>query len=206
MTDFFKKRGKSISRVFLSQFAMVAFGIMVLLQFIKTEDIDGVMTAVVPNPALLIGANLLAVAIFFFLLYTMLWEDGSKEIGKYDPVSKKQHSKNGILIVLTANSVNIILTVVFTVMRIAKMIVGDPPVWMDTTIVMCDFLLDLILAMFKGFAVLVSPAGSTHPLVYIIAVASSMAVAYIGYMNGYKDFRILGLFGIKPKEDKNLTR
>lgn len=206
MRDFFKNIGHSVSRAALCQVMMAVFGLAVQLPFILTEEVDGLYVARATSLPMLIGAGILTAGMYAFLCYTLLWADGHKQSAKHQPPTPKQSKLQGLGIVLTAHSLNLLLWLVFTFLRVGQVISSGLPEKADVAMRFCDAALDLLLSAFHGFGILLNPSGSSNPLFYLGCIAFAAAAGWFGYVNGCRDFRLLGLLGYQPKEDDSLRR
>ena len=105
MVEFMKKYSYSAVKLFVSQIAISLFGLTLAIACAKIGDTMKIVSSV--------GA----VAFYLFLIYTSMWEVGSKdkfgiEYGKFEA-----KPLTGLYIALLANSINILLALVITVCR-----------------------------------------------------------------------------------------
>jgi hypothetical protein len=107
MKEFFSVNSKAVVKLYINQIAMSVFGIMVIM---VTSHSD----------ILIWLASFLAVGLYLFIIYSMMWEQGAKAAAKTlraeDAGVKK--IKTPFLIVLFGSLFNILCYLVYTVMKI----------------------------------------------------------------------------------------
>ncbi len=108
MRNFFGRYGYSMVKMFVNQFAVSLFG-MVLSLATAGED----------NKILMIVAGVFAVVLYLFLIYTMTWEIGAKDKISNDYGKTKKRPYLGFVLSLIANIPNIIIATVYTVLCLA---------------------------------------------------------------------------------------
>ncbi|MCL1794343.1 MAG: hypothetical protein FWG34_10785 [Oscillospiraceae bacterium] len=107
MKEFFAENGKSVVKLYINQIAMAIFGIMVVF-------------ASAQNDLLVLLASFLAVGLYLFIIYSMMWDAGAKAAAKTlraeDSGARK--IKTPFLIVLFGSLVNILCYLLYAVLKI----------------------------------------------------------------------------------------
>ena len=107
MKEFFAENGRAVAKLYVNQIAMSIFGIMVI---------------VAPNLSdlFLLPASFLAVGLYLFIIYSMMWEQGAKAAAK---TLRAQDSgvrkiKTPLLIVFFGSLLNILCYSLYAVLKI----------------------------------------------------------------------------------------
>ena len=104
MKAFFKEHSYSVVKMFLNQFAMSIFGLML-----------AAASSVANNQTLLVASSIFSILFYMFLLYTMTWELGAKEKIKVEAGRGNNNSFIGLYMSIVANIPNLLLAVLMTV-------------------------------------------------------------------------------------------
>ncbi len=97
--EFFGEYGKIVSKILLNHVAMTVFGIIVLISTSKSKW-------------LFHTSGVLAILMYMFLLYMIMWELGSQNKVRVDAGRLKRDRLLGLKISLVANSVFILIALV----------------------------------------------------------------------------------------------
>ena len=107
MKEFFEINSKSIVKLYINQIAMSVFGIMVIFASAQSE-------------LMVLLASFLAVGLYLFIIYSMMWEAGAKAASKTlraeDAGIKKIQTP--FLIVLFGSLFNILCYVIYNILQI----------------------------------------------------------------------------------------
>lgn len=104
MKEFFDNYGKIIGKNILNHIAMAIFGVLV-----------GMTTALINN-VLFYVAGVLAILMYMFLIYIVMWEVGSQDKIKVDGGRMKKNKLVGLNIALISNSLLILLGVLVAIL------------------------------------------------------------------------------------------
>lgn len=103
MKEFFKKHSYDMMKMFLNQFAVAIFGLVLALA-----------TGMAKNDTLQIVSSVGAILFYMFLLYAMTFEIGSKDKTSVEYGRIKARPLTGLYISLCANSINFLLAILIT--------------------------------------------------------------------------------------------
>ncbi|MCQ2432477.1 MAG: hypothetical protein MJ175_07735 [Clostridia bacterium] len=176
--QFLKENSYNIVKCLLNQIAMMLFGLMLAL-------------AAWQNQTLPLCASLFSVACYLFLAYQMFWELGGKDRIRVDGGRAQPALWKGFAVSAIANIPNLILGILLVATHNAAMSNETA----GNIYAVCNFLARGVEAMYLGLIQLYSPY---NPIAFILIVFPVIVVAGAAYIIGHKNFRILGLFGIKP--------
>ena len=103
MKEFFRKHSYDMMKMFLNQFAVAIFGLVLALA-----------TGMAKNDTLQIVSSVGSILFYMFLLYAMTFEIGSKDKTSVEYGRIKARPLTGLYISLCANSINFLLAVLIT--------------------------------------------------------------------------------------------
>ena len=101
MKDFFKNRSYDMVKMFLNQFAISLFGLVLAMAAVKRPTLRNV-------------TSVFSILFYLFLLYTMTWELGFKDKNSVDLGKKQRRPLTGLLISLCANIPNFFFATAIT--------------------------------------------------------------------------------------------
>jgi len=104
MKDFLKKHSYDMVKMFLNQFAVAIFGLVLALA-----------TGMAENSTLQIISSVASIVFYMFLLYAMTFELGTKDKTSVDYGRTPPKPLTGLYISLCANSINFLLAILITV-------------------------------------------------------------------------------------------
>lgn len=104
MKEFFKKHSYDMMKMFLNQFAVAIFGLVLALA-----------TGMAEKSTLQIASSVASIVFYMFLLYAMTFEIGLKDKTSVDYGRSKASPLTGLYISLCANSLNFLLAILITV-------------------------------------------------------------------------------------------
>lgn len=105
MRDFMKKYSYNAVKLFVSQIAISLFGLTLAIACAKIGD------------AMKVISSICAVVFYLFMVYTSMWEVGSKDKFGIDYGKIAERPLTGLYIGLMANSLNLVLAVIITLCR-----------------------------------------------------------------------------------------
>ena len=215
MKEFFKINGKSIVMLYINQFVMSIFGLMVIG---AAGSQDGNL--------LLILASILAIGLYLFIIYSMMWEAGAKAAAKTlraeDAGVKK--IKTPLLIVLFGSLFNIICYIIYSVLKIYVLVQNITSI--ENKAAAWGNLIELIIkmtnAIYMGFNTLLYPnpnfelytAGEktgtvimlTPPYYFFLTLIPLFAVGILAYYLGGSEISIMRKLGFKPKHKPTVRK
>ena len=178
MKEFWKSNSYNIVKCILNQVAITMFGLMIAF-------------ATMQNETMLLVGSLFSIGFYLFLTYYMFWEIGGKDRIHEDSGRREKTPVRGLL-------VSLISYIPMIVMAILMLIVYPYTETVEAagnTYAIVNTLTRFLHAMYLGLAQLYSP---NNPIVWLLVCLPAPVVAQFGYMLGNRNFRILGLLGIKP--------
>ena len=104
MKEFFKKHSYDMVKMFLNQFAVAIFGLVLALA-----------TGMAENSTLQIVSSVGAIIFYMFLLYAMTFELGTKDKTAVEYGRATARPLTGLYISLCANSLNFLLAILITI-------------------------------------------------------------------------------------------
>lgn len=178
MKEFFKENSYNFVKCILNQVAMTMFGLMLAF-------------ATIQNETYLLISSLFSIAFYLFLTYIMFWEIGGKDRIREDNGRKKKTPMHGFLICLVANIPNLIMGIIICLTKnaaAANEAAGN-------IYFVVNMLARGLEAMYLGLITLYSP---NNPIAFLLICLPAPIMAEIAYLLGNHNFRIAGIFGIKP--------
>lgn len=185
MKQFFKENSYNFVKCILNQVAITMFGLMLAFATIQKETY-------------LLLSSLFSIAFYLFLTYYMFWEIGGKDRIAEDSGRKKKTPWKGFLICLVANIPNILMGLIICFTKTAGMTYK----FAGNIYVVVNMLARAFEAMYLGLIQLYSP---NNPIAFLLICLPAPIMAEFAYILGNHNFRISGLFGIKPNT-KNQTK
>ena len=178
MKEFWKANSYNIIKCLLNQIAITMFGLMIAFATTQSETM------------LLIG-SLFSIGFYLFLTYYMFWEIGGKDRIQEDSGRRQKTPVRGLVISLISYIPMFLMAILMLIIHPYTNTVEAA----GNTFTIINMLTRFLHAMYLGLAQLYSP---NTPIVWLLVCFPAPVVAQVGYMLGNRNFRILGLFGIKP--------
>ncbi len=189
MLQFISKNGTMIRKLIVFQIGMILFSL-------------AVSTPLVRNIPMLILADCLAICLHLFLIYTAVWEEGSKDSIRIEQGRMRPMSMKGLYVALIANSLNIFLAIWVMIFRIFVMPGGSgfvayftsadvlqQPKWLYNLYSIPRIIVNLLQMMYAGIFKTYMPQ---NPAVYVLAVILPILTAWVAYILGTKNRKLLG--------------
>ena len=178
MKEFWKSNSYNIVKCFLNQIAITMFGLMIAF-------------ATMQNETFLLVGSLFSIGFYLFLTYYMFWEIGGKDRIQEDSGRRQKTPLRGLIVSLIAY----IPMILMAILLLVTYPYGETMESAGNLYMVINMLTRFLHAMYLGLATLYSPE---NPIVWLLVCLPMPVVAQFGYMLGNRNFRILGLFGIKP--------
>ena len=99
-------QGKIVRRLYLNQFVMAIFGFMVVGA-----------TGITENVLLIVLASILAIGLYLFLIYDIMWNAGAKDVAKRlrPEDAQVEKIKTPLITLLFASALNIICAILYAI-------------------------------------------------------------------------------------------
>lgn len=139
-------------------------------------------------------ASSVAIVLYLYLLYSIMWEKGGQDRIKIDGGRAPRVPLKGLYISLVANIPNIIIALLVLISYRFK----DTQMWAATMDTIGRAAGVLWEAMYDGFIMNFAPH---NPIAYVLMILPALVVCEAGYLIGLSNKRLFG-FIIKKKGDK----
>lgn len=193
MKEFFSKYSYSIVKMFVNQFAISLFGSVLAMAM-----------AAVGNDMLTLIVSIFAILFYLYLIYAMTWEIGAKDKISVDVGKKEYKPFTGLFMALVANIPNFIIAIVYTVAYPMM----NSATWAGNTAAVARLASVVIQGMYLGCISTISIAGTYLNRIwwtYFLIIIPSLAVSFVAYYLGHKDFRFFAAL-TKKKNDTELKK
>lgn len=191
MFKFIKDNSYLIFKMMVNQLGMMMFGMVLAM-------------ATTNNGTMLLITSIFSVLFYMTLLYMMSWEYGSKERVRVDHGRLEYMPLKGLYMSLCANVINILLAIALFIgyFNVADMTAMQPE-WAYNLYAVSKMFAMFIQAMYMGMISLYSPY---NPVVFVLILFPALLSSAAGYYLGVKSIRLLGLIGIKQRENDDNKR
>lgn len=200
--------GKVIKRLYVNQFVMAIFSVMVLFASAQSDT-------------LLLLASLLSIAIYMFLTYNLMWEAGAKVASKHMTVNvSNDNIKEAFMLVLKGSIINFIGAAAYLASKIYLITQNITTNSDDNIGVFIGNIVWTVIrfinAMYWGIEVLLFPNPNTGlpvgeatvefaplltpPYYFFIIMLPMIITGVCAYMLGVSEYSILEKFGFKRKK------
>ena len=192
MNSFFHQHSYSIVKMFVNQFAISIFGMVLAMA-----------TTAANNDVLTIIVSIFSILFYLFLIYTMTWEIGATDRISVDVGKKTYRPHTGLLLSLFANVPNLIIAILYA---IAYPFMATPG-WAANLNAVLNVISAIIEGMYRGItSVIILPSG--HPLMhywwtYFLMILPALITAWLAYFMGFKNIRILAQYFNKSNQSNN---
>ena len=203
--------GYTVAKLYINQIVMSVFGLMIITASSTQGD------------WLIFLASLLAVGMYLFIIYSMMWDEGAKAASKTlkaeDAGVKK--IKTPLITILFGSAFNIICSIFYTIFKIyitVENISEGFPTFCGNII---GLIIKLTNGIYIGFEALLFPnpnAGLpadeivavapmlTPPYYYFLILIPLFAVGIFAYYLGGSEISIMKRLGFNPKEKPKKLR
>lgn len=186
MIKYIKENIDSISKLFINHVGMMIFGLAVLISTKLMNDVVFYMMGV------------LAVLMYFTLLYTAMWERGAKDKIKIDGGRKKPDLFHGLWAYLLGN----ILVVITSLLGlIFAFFVTEEVSFANNTLAVFRFISHYYNAMYLPITEIEIASPVVKSLIYVATILPGAIVSCVSYILGVKGCRCI--FPESKKTKKN---
>ena len=193
MKNFLSKHSYDFVRILLVQ-SMIGgffgFALAIAVTGIVTQNSE-TGSAGATSETLLLITSVCAIIFYLFLIYVQIWEIGGKDRILEDGGRRQKTPLRGLIVSLIAY----IPMILMAILLLVTYPYGETMESAGNLYMVINMLTRFLHAMYLGLAPLYSPE---NPIVWLLVCLPMPVVAQFGYMLGNRNFRILGLFGIKP--------
>ena len=178
-----------IVKMLLNQFGATFLGLMMSLVTSR-----GMGEA---NPVLVLGGSLLAIILYVYLQYTVMWDLGARDIIRVEGKRAEYKPFIGLKMTALANIPNAVIALGVVIGSVFGSENGLAQLeWAGSIGVVCRAIGIFWEAMFNGFVMLFAPH---NPIIWVLMLIPPLFAGGMGYFAGLKGFAPIGLLGIKPK-------
>ena len=189
MKEFLKKHSYNMMKMFLNQFAIAIFGLVLALA-----------TGMAENDTLQVVSSIGSIVFYMFLLYAMTFEIGLKDKTSVDYGRCAAKPLTGLYISLCANSINFLMAILILIGHLSSnQFLSDLGGGAAVAAVLLEGMYTGLLAVDVGGVPLNS---LIWPFFAIIVPA--LAASAIGYLFGLKGWHITGI--LIPKNAEEIER
>ncbi len=184
MKSFFQQYSYSMIKMFVNQFVISMFGIMVAMA-----------TAAANNTVLTWVGSIFSIVFYLFLIYTMTWEIGATDRISVDVGKKPYRPHTGLLLSLFANLPNFVIALLYT---LAYPFMGTHK-WAGNLNAVLHLISSVVEGMYRGVLSLITIPAAGAPMfqfwwAYFVIIVPSLVTAWIAYFAGFKNFRIVAQY------------
>ena len=192
MKSFFKSYSYNVIRDILNQFAISIFGAMLSLA-----------TSAAESKTLSITVSIFAIVFYLFLVYTTTWEIGAKDRVSVDVGKKQYRPHTGLLVSAVANVPKFLIAILFVV---AVYVIPNGNL-ANNIEVLVRLAYMLFGGMYAGLMMSVKVSASGVAMIsawwaYFAFIIPALAISWIAYYAGFKNFRLLAPLFDKKKGKK----
>ena len=191
MKTFFHRNLYSMIKMFVNQFAISIFGLVLALA-----------TTAADNSVLTMIVSIFSICFYLFLIYTMTWEIGAKDRISVDIGKLPYRPHTGLWIALCANIPNILIALLYAV---ATPFSGNHT-WAGNMCAVMMLVSGLLEGMYRGLLSVIYLPGDANSLImvwwsYFLIVLPALITSWVAYFAGFKNFRMLApYFTKKPNQ------
>lgn len=191
MKEFLKKHSYNMMKMFLNQFAVAIFGLVLALA-----------TGMAKNDTLQIVSSVGSVLFYMFLLYAMTFEIGTKDKTSVDYGREKARPLTGLYISLCANSLNFLLAILITLgMLSSNQFLSD----LGGIAAVAALLLE---GMYTGLLAINIGGVALNAMVwpFFAITVPALLISTIGYLFGLKGWHVTKILIPKNAEEVEMAR
>lgn len=192
MKQFFSTHSYNIVKMFLNQFAIAIFGLVLVLAAGQAD-----------NTALRNVTSAFSIVFYLFLLYVMTWEIGFRDKVSVETGKKKRNPFTGALISLCANSINFLLAIFIALASVFNVeVLSNIGGVCATAAVLLEGMYTGLLANHVGGAAL-----NSYSFVYFLLPIPAILTCGVAYQLGLHDIKFTSLFDhVYPESDREPTK
>lgn len=179
--QFFKNRSYDIFKMFINQIGMTIFGLVLSFATNKWSQI-------------LLLVSIFASCFYLVLIYTMMWDLGSKEGFRDRGHGVRGDMTLGLKISLAANSINILLAFIMTIGFIFCKTNGE--VFgvnaYSISLLIAGLFEGMYVGIVRSVVVLFSNSMLANVIMYWVIILPSVIASSLGYIMGHSDRFLFG--------------
>ena len=167
---------ESIGKLFINHIGMTIFSLVVLITSMLISEVVFYIMSVV------------AILMYFSLIYTAMWERGAKDKNKIDGGRLKCNIFNGLYFYLLAN-----VFVIFTafMMLVFAFFVTEEASTANEIHVVFRLITHFYNGMYMCFTKIQSFGPILHSVIYLLTVLPGAIISFVSYILGVKGFKCL---------------
>lgn len=182
-----------IIKMLLNQFGATFLGLMLSLATSKGQG--------EPNWILVLAGSSLAILLYMYLQYTVMWDLGARDIIRVEAHRAEYKPFIGLKMTMLANIPNALIAVGVIIGSLFGSESGFTQYeWAGSIGVVCRAIGACWEAMYNGFVMNFAPH---NPFVWLLMLVPPLFAGGMGYFAGMKGFAPIGLLGIKDKNKNN---
>ena len=191
MKQFFGRYSYNMVRMFLNQFAISIFGLVLALA-----------TTAADNSILTMVVGIFAICFYLFLIYTTTWEIGAKDRISVDIGKLPYRPHTGLLIALIANIPNILIAVLYAI----SFPFSKTHAWAGSLYAVMTLVSAILEGMYRGVLSVITLPGAETTMVmswwsYFLIILPALITSWIAYFAGVKNFRMLAPYFTKKQQE-----
>jgi len=191
MKSFFRQYSYSIIKMFVNQFAISIFGIVLAMATLAANN--NLLTWIV---------SIFSILFYLFLIYTMTWEIGAKDRISVDVGKMAYKPFTGLWMALVANIPNLLIALFYT---IASPFL-DTYRWAQNLNAVANLLSAILEGMYRGLlSVIVLPTDQKQLFhfwwVYFLIIIPAVVTSLAAYIAGFKNFRMFAQYFNKKSNE-----
>lgn len=191
MKQFFGRYSYNMVRMFLNQFAISIFGLVLALA-----------TTAADNSILTMVVGIFAICFYLFLIYTTTWEIGAKDRISVDIGKLPYRPHTGLLIALIANIPNILIAVLYAI----SFPFSKTHAWAGSLYAVMTLVSAILEGMYRGVLSVITLPGAETTMVmswwsYFLIILPALITSWIAYFAGFKNFRMLAPYFTKKQQE-----
>ena len=168
--EFFSEYGKIVSKIIINHIAMTVFGIIVLISTSKSR-------------VLFHASGALAILMYMFLLYMIMWELGAQNKVRVEAGRIKKDRWLGLKISLVANSLFILVSLVEMILWF--FVTPDAVTGVNNACGVLKIIMNYVYGMYLSISSLAPNFGAMHLLLAIPAILCC-TLSYLAGLSGMK--------------------
>ncbi len=168
--EFFSEYGKIVSKILINHIAMTVFGIIVLISTSKSR-------------VLFHASGALAILMYMFLLYMIMWELGAQNKVRVEAGRIKKDRWLGLKISLVANSLFILVSLVEMILWF--FVTPDAVTGVNNACGVLKIIMNYVYGMYLSISSLAPNFGAMHLLLAIPAILCC-TLSYLAGLSGMK--------------------
>ena len=182
-----------IVKMLLNQFGATFLGLMLSLATSRGQG--------EPNWFLVLAGSTLAILLYMFLQYNIMWDLGARDIIRVQANRAKYKPLTGLMMTAIANIPNAIIAVGVVIGSLFGSTYGLTQYeWAGSIGTVCRAIGAFWEGMFNGYVMKFSPQ---NPIIWVLMLIPPILAGSAGYIAGLKGFAPISILGIKNKNKNN---